>query len=124
MPLHHVIFSIFEVFLLIAWIWIVVMVISDVFRSRDLDGASRALWVIGIIILPWIGVLAYLFVRGDSMAERSAQAASDDDTLRRFHVRNAAGLSTADEIKKLVDLKAKGIITDDELQTQKGKLLS
>jgi len=116
--------SILQFFLLVAWIWVVVAVISDVFRSKDLNGVERALWVLGVIIVPWVGVLVYLYIRGDSMAERSEQAAADDAAIRRFHIRNVAGLSTADEIKKLVDLKAKGIITDDELQAQKGKLLS
>ena len=124
MPLLHVLLSILEFFLLVAWIGVVVAVISDVFRSKDLNGVERALWVLGIIIVPWVGVLVYLYIRGDSMAERSEQAAADDAAIRRFRIRNVAGLSTADEIKKFVDLKAKGMITDDELQAQKGKLLS
>ena len=124
MPLVHVLISILQFFLLVAWIGVVIAVISDVFRSKDLNGVERALWVLGVIIVPWVGGLVYLYIRGDSMAERSEQAAADDAAIRRFHIRNVAGLSTADEIKKLVDLKAEGIITDDELQAQKGKLLS
>jgi hypothetical protein len=124
MPLLHVLLSILQFFLLVAWIGVVVAVISDVFRSKDLNGVERVLWVLGVIIVPWVGVLVYLFIRGESMAERTEQARADDAAMRRFHIRNVAGLSTADEIKKLVDLKAEGIITDDELQAQKGKLLS
>ena len=124
MPLLHVLLSIFEFFLLVAWIWVVVAVISDVFRSNDLNGAERALWVLGIIIVPWVGVLVYLFIRGDSMAERSAQAAAEVEEIRRTHNRNVTGQSTADELTKLAELRDKGVITEDELQAQKGKLLS
>ena len=124
MPLLHVLLSIFEFFILVAWIWVVIAVISDVFRSNDLKGAERALWVLGIIIVPWVGVLVYLFIRGDSMAERSAQAAAEIEEIRRAHNRNVTGQSTADELTKLAELRDKGVITEDELQAQKGKLLS
>jgi hypothetical protein len=124
MPLLHVLLSILEFFLLVAWIWVVVAVISDVFRSKDLNGVERALWVLGIIIVPWVGVLVYLYIRGDSMAVRSEQAAADDAAIRRFHIRNVAGLSTADELAKLAELRDKGVITEEELQAQKSKLLS
>ena len=124
MPLLHVLLSIFEVFLLVAWIWVVVAVISDVFRSNDLNGAERALWVLGIIIVPWVGVLVYLFIRGDSMAERSAQAAAEVEEIRRAYIRDVTGQSTADELAKLAELRDKGVITEEELQAQKGKLLS
>jgi lysylphosphatidylglycerol synthetase-like protein (DUF2156 family) len=124
MPLLHVLLSILEFFLLVAWIWVVVAVISDVFRSNDLNGVARALWVLGIIIVPWVGVLVYLFIRGDSMAERSAQAAAEVEETRRTLNRNVTGQSTADELAKLAELRDKGVITEDELQAQKGKLLS
>jgi hypothetical protein len=122
--LLHVLLSILEFFLLVAWIWVVVAVISDVFRSNDLNGVARALWVLGIIIVPWVGVLVYLFVRGDSMAERSAQAAAEVEEISRTLNRNVTGQSTADELAKLAELRDKGVITEDELQAQKGKLLS
>jgi len=113
--------SILEVFLLVAWIWVVVAVISDVFRSNDLNGVAKALWALGVIIVPWVGVLAYLFIRGDGMAERSALAAAE---VRRAYIQDVTGPSTADELAKLAELRDKGVITEDELQVQKGKLLS
>ena len=124
MPLLHVMLSILEVFLLVAWFWVVVAVISDVFRSNDLNGVAKALWVLGVIIVPWVGVLVYLFIRGDSMAERSALAAAEVEKLRRAYIQDAAGQSTADELAKLAELKNKGVITEKELEVQKGKLLS
>jgi len=124
MPLLHVLLSIFEFFILVAWIWVVIAVISDVFRSNDLNGLERALWVIGIIIVPLVGVLVYLIIRGDSMAERSAQAATQIEEIRRSYFREGTRQSIADELAKLAELKEKGVITEDELQVQKGKLLS
>jgi hypothetical protein len=124
MPLLHVLLSILQFFLLVAWIWVVVAVISDVFRSKDLNGVERALWVLGIIIVPWVGVLVYLYIRGDSMAERSAQAAAEVEEIRRAYIRDVTGQSTADELAKLAELRDKGVITEEELQAQKGKMLS
>jgi hypothetical protein len=124
MPLLHVLLSILEFFLLVAWIWVVVAVISDVFRSKDLNGVERALWVLGSIIVPWVGVLVYLYIRGDSMAERSAQAAAEVEGIRRAYIQDVTGQSTADELAKLAELRDKGVITEEELQAQKGKLLS
>jgi len=115
--------SIFMFFLMVAWIWVIVGVISDVFRSKDLGGVEKALWVLGIIVIPWLGVLAYIVIRGQGMAERNAQAMADAERMRRTYIQDVAGSSTADELTKLANLKEKGIITDAELQDQKAKLL-
>ena len=77
MSLLNIFWSIFMFFLFIAWIWVIVGVISDVFRSDDLNGLAKALWVLGIIVIPWLGVLAYLMLRGEGMAERNAKAAAE-----------------------------------------------
>ena len=123
MPLLNIFWSIFMFFLLVAWIWVIVGVISDVFRSKDLGGVEKALWVLGIIAIPWLGVLAYIVIRGQGMAERNAQAVADAETMRRAYLQDVVGSSTADELTKLADLRDKGIITDAELQAQKARLL-
>lgn len=123
MPLLNIFWSIFMFFLLVAWIWVIVGVISDVFRSKDLSGLEKALWVLGIIIIPWLGVLTYIVIRGQGMAERNAQALAEVEKMRRAYVQDVAGSSTADELTKLAELRDKGIITDAELQVQKTKLL-
>ncbi len=123
MPLLNIFWSIFMFFLLVAWIWVIVGVISDVFRSKDLGGVEKALWVLGIIAIPWLGVLAYIVIRGDGMAERNAQAVADAEKMRRDYLQDVVGSSTADELTKLAELKDKGIITDAELQAQKARLL-
>ena len=123
MPLVNMLWSIFIFFLMVAWIWVIVGVISDVMRSKDLSGLAKGLWVLGIIVVPWLGVLAYFVLRGDGMAERNVQALVEVEEARRAYIQHVAGTSTADELAKLADLRDKGVVTDDEFQAQKAKLL-
>lgn len=124
MPLLHVLWSILVFFLLVAWIWVLISVLSDVFRRKDMQGLEKALWVLGIIIVPWLGAIIYLIVYGDDMAERDAKVASDIEEMRRTYIREVAGHSVADELAKLAELREKGVITEAELTAQKAKLLS
>ena len=113
-------------FLFFIWIWLLIIVFSDIFRSRDLSGWAKALWVIFVIILPYLGVFVYLIARGSKMQEHAAQAAQAQDAAMRQYVQDTVqdGTSTADELSKLADLKAKGVITDAEFEQQKAKILS
>lgn len=120
----HMLGSIFMFFLLVAWIWVVISVVSDIFRSKDLNGWSKGLWMLFVIVMPWLGVLAYLIVRGDGMQTRTMEAITQASEKQRDYIKNAAGVSTADELSKLGELKEKGILTDAEFETQKAKLLS
>ena len=124
MNLLDTFWSIFVFFLLVAWIWVVIGVISDVFRSRDLGGLSKGIWVMFIIVIPWLGVLSYVVVRGKEMQERNMQAVADAGERQRAYIQSVAGTSTADELSKLADLKDKGVITNSEFETQKARLLS
>jgi len=112
-------------FLFFIWIWLLIVVFSDLFRSHDLGGWSKALWVIGIIILPYLGVLLYLIVRGHKMAEHAQQAAAAQDAAAKAYIQQAAGSSgsAADEIQRLADLKAQGVISDAEFEAGKAKAL-
>src|SRR5262252_8915268 len=96
-------------FLFFIWIWLLIVVFSDLFRSHDLGGWAKAAWVIGIIILPYLGVLIYLIARGHKMAEHAQQAAE----AQRQYIRETAGTSAspADEIQRLADLKDQGVIS-------------
>jgi len=123
LSLLDVVSSIFVFFLFVAWIWVIIGVISDVFSSDDLGGVAKALWVLGIIVVPWLGVLAYLMIRGRGMAERNAQSVAEAEERRRTYIQGVAGSSTAEELSKLAELRDKGVITDAELQAQKAKLL-
>ena len=109
-------------FLFVIWIWLLIVVFSDLFRSHDLNGWAKAAWVIGIVILPYLGVLLYLIVRGHKMAEHARQAAQ----AQRQYIRDAAGSasSPASEIQRLSDLKARGLISDAEFEAGKAKALA
>src|SRR6201993_4578196 len=108
-PLLNIFWTIFELFLWIIWIWILIYVFIDIFRSRDLSGWAKALWFIFVLFIPLIGVLVYLIVRGDSMHERAVQDARQEDQDVRRYIQDAAGApSTADQLTKLADLRERG----------------
>ncbi len=107
MPLLNVLSSIFMFFLLVAWIWVLVGVISDVFRSKDLNGMAKAIWILFIIMIPWLGVLSYIVIRGQGMGERNMQALADAGEAQRAYIQGIAQTSTADELLKLAKLKDK-----------------
>ena len=125
MQFFDFIWSIFVIFLLVAWIWVIIGVISDVFRSSDLGGLAKGLWVLFIIVIPWLGVLAYLIIRGKGMQERGAQAMLEAKEAQRDYIQSIAGTSTsiAEELSKLAELKDNGVITETEFLAQKTKLL-
>jgi putative oligomerization/nucleic acid binding protein/phospholipase D-like protein len=126
MPLLDVLWAMLWFFLFIAWIWLLFTLITDIFRSRDLGGWGKALWILFIVFLPLLGSLVYLIARGGSMAERSIQAAQEQERRNREYIRSVSsnGSSTADEIDKLAQLRAAGTLTEDEFQAQKAKLLA
>ena len=102
--------DVFAVFVFVLWFWLLITVASDLFRRHDVSGFGKTLWVILLIILPYIGVFAYLLTQGRGMAERNnARARQARDDLRQ-----AVGFSVADEIEKLERLKQNGAISDQE----------
>jgi len=114
-------------FLFIIWIWLLIMVFMDIFRSHDMSGWAKALWAIFIIILPFLGVFVYLIARGGKMHERAAQQAAQQQKAFDQYVKEAAGTpgaSTADQLSKLADLKSQGVLSDTEFETQKAKILA
>jgi hypothetical protein len=116
---------IFEFFLLFAWIWILISVISDLFRDHELSGVAKAVWVFFLVFLPFLGVLLYLIVRGDGMRDRTIKAQADAKKHFDEYVREQAGSgSSADELHKLSELKAKGDLSSEEFERAKAKLLS
>jgi hypothetical protein len=112
-------------FLFFIWIWLLITVFVDLFRSKDLSGWGKAGWAIFVIILPLLGVLFYLIFRGGSMHERQLQDAAQQEQAFRSYVQEAASSSSssADELAKLADLRDRGVITPDEFERQKAKLL-
>ena len=123
-PLLNVFWTIFEFFLWVIWIWILIMVFIDIFRSHDLSGWAKALWFLFVLFIPLIGVLVYLIVRGGSMHERAQQQARQQDREFRAYVQQAAGSqSTADQLTKLADLRDRGVISAEEFEREKAKVL-
>ena len=110
------------------WIWILITVFADIFRSHDLSGWAKAIWTIFVIVMPYLGVFVYLIARGHKMGEHALEAAQAQDAAQRAYIQQAAGtsgtVSTADELAKLADLKAKGAISDEEFATLKAQALA
>ena len=124
-PLLGAFWTILEIFLWVIWIWILIYVFIDIFRSRDLSGWGKALWFLFVLLIPLIGVLVYLIARGSSMHERAQQDARQQDQEFRSYVQEAAGSgSTADQLSKLADLRDRGVITPDEFEREKAKVLA
>jgi hypothetical protein len=124
-PLLGAFWTILMVFLWVIWFWILITVFIDLFRSHDLSGWAKALWFIFILFLPLIGVLVYLIARGGKMHEHAAKDAQLQEQQFRKYVQEAAGPeSTADQLTKLADLRDRGVITADEFESQKGKILA
>jgi Short C-terminal domain/Phospholipase_D-nuclease N-terminal len=126
-PLLGVFWTMLEFFLFIIWIWLLIVVFADIFRSHDLGGFAKALWVIFIIILPFLGVFIYLIARGGKMQEHAVKQAQDQDAAMRSYIQDvnaSSGGGTADQLAKLNDLKNQGVLTDAEFEAQKAKLLA
>ena len=126
-PLLNVFWTIFEVFLWVIWFWILITVFIDIFRSRDLSGWGKALWFLFVLLIPLIGVLVYLIVRGSSMHERQARDMQQQDAEARRYIQQAAAeapASTADQLSKLADLRDRGVISAEEFEREKAKVLA
>jgi len=119
-PLLNIFWSMFVFF-----IWILIWIIIDIFRSHDLGGFAKAMWFLFIIFIPLIGVLVYLIARGGKMHEHAAQQAQQQDREFRAYVQDAAGSqSSADQLAKLADLRDRGVISAEEFAREKAKVLS
>ena len=124
-PLLGAFWTIFEIFLWIIWIWILIYVFIDIFRSRDLSGWAKALWFLFVLLIPLIGVLVYLIARGGKMQEHAVQEAQQQDEAARRYIQQAAGSgNSADQLAKLADLRDRGVITAQEFDREKAKILA
>ncbi len=124
-PLADLFGTMLGFFILIIWFWLLIIIFSDIFRSRDMGGGAKALWVIFVIILPFLGILVYLIARGGKMHERQIEAAQAQKQAMDQYIQEAAGSTdTAGQLTKLAELKDKGTITQAEFDAQKAKILS
>ena len=114
-------------FLFFMWIWLVITVFMDIFRSNDMSGWAKAAWIVFIIVLPFLGVLIYVIVRGNSMQERQMASSAAAAQAQQAYIQSVAGAdasSTADQLTQLAQLHSDGALTDAEYQSQKDKLLA
>ena len=112
-------------FLFFIWLWLLIIVFSDIFRSKDLSGWAKAIWTIFVIILPYLGVFVYLIARGHKMSQHAVDDAKAQDAAFRQYVQQVAPPSSAaDELTKLAALKANGTISDAEYEQHKAKALA
>jgi ABC-type multidrug transport system fused ATPase/permease subunit len=126
-PLLNLFWTMFIFFLWVIWIWILIWVFIDIFRSRDLSGWAKALWFLFVLLIPLIGVLVYLIARGGSMHERAVQDAQQQDAQFRSYAQEtatSAPASTADQLAKLADLRDRGVISAEEFEREKARVLA
>ncbi len=125
MPLFDLFWAMLWFFLLFAWIWLLISVFIDIFRSDDMGGWGKAAWTIFVIIIPLLGVLIYLIVRGGSMQQRRVDEANAKQQATNEYIRSASagGEDVADQLTKLGSLHDSGALTDAEYESQKAKLL-
>jgi len=125
-PILGAFWTIFMIFLWVIWFWVLITIFIDLFRSHDLNGWVKALWFIFILVLPLIGVLVYLIARGGKMHEHQVRDAQAQEQQFRKYVQDAAGSGggTADQLTKLADLRDRGVITAEEFDREKAKILT
>jgi hypothetical protein len=125
MPLLDLFFSMLWFTLFVVWIWLLITVYADVFRSPDLSGAVKALWVVALLLLPYLGVFVYLIARGDGMHERSAERVAAAEQAAATYIREVAATpSPAEELVRLAELRDRGVLTEDEFAQQKARTLA
>jgi hypothetical protein len=125
----QVFWSMLWFFLFVIWIWLLIAIFSDIFRSDDLSGWGKAIWSIFVIFLPYLGVFAYLIARGHKMREHAVEAAQAQDHAMRSYIKDVAGTDgggggTADELARLAELRDKGVISDEEFQKLKARAIA
>jgi hypothetical protein len=124
-PILGAFWTIFMIFLWVIWFWVLITIFIDLFRSHDLSGWVKALWFIFILLLPLIGVLVYLIARGGKMHEHAAKDAQLQEQEFRRYVQDAACTGgTSVQLTKLADLRDRGVITAQEFDREKAKILA
>ncbi|HWF21279.1 MAG TPA: SHOCT domain-containing protein [Acidimicrobiales bacterium] len=114
-------------FLFFIEIWLMISVFIDIFRSHDMKGWVKAIWILFVLVIPLIGILVYFIARGDKMRAHSIDAAKEQQQAFQHYVQQAAGTTgtgRADQLAKLADLKDKGNITEEEYLRLKDEVIN
>jgi len=121
--LGEALLTVLEIFLFIAWIWILVSVIGDLFSDHTVSGWGKAAWTIALVLLPFLGVFVYLIARGDGMHERAAKRQAEARNQFDTYIRQTASGSPTDELTKLADLRDRGVLSESEFEQAKNRAL-
>jgi Phospholipase_D-nuclease N-terminal/Short C-terminal domain len=113
-----------EIFFFVIWIWILITIISDLFRDHEISGWSKAAWVFFLVFIPFLTALIYLIARGSGMRDRTIKAQAEAKAHFDEYVREQAHSTPADELHKLNELKEKGALSAEEFDKAKAKLLA
>ena len=114
-----------EIFFFVIWIWILITILTDLFRDHELSGWWKAVWVLFLVFIPFLTALIYLIARGSGMRDRTIKAQAEaKQHFDQYIQQQAHGGSPADELHKLNDLKEKGAISSEEFDKAKAKLLA
>lgn len=113
-----------QIFFFVIWIWILITILTDLFRDHEISGWSKAAWVLFLVLIPFLTALVYLIARGSGMRERAIQAQVDAKQQVDSYIRETAASSPADELHKLNELKEKGALSSEEFEKAKAKLLA
>jgi hypothetical protein len=120
----HFLLIVLEIFFFVIWIWILITILTDLFRDHELSGWWKAVWVLFLVFIPFLTALIYLIARGSGMRDRTIKAQADAKKHFDEYVQTQAHTSPADELHKLNDLKEKGALSDAEFEQAKAKLLA
>jgi hypothetical protein len=116
--------TVLAIFFVVIWVWILIMVLVDLFRDHELSGLWKAVWVLFLVFVPVITVLIYLIARGSGMRERAMAHQVEAEQSTEKYIRSVAASSPADELQKLADLRARGVISLEEYERMKAKLVA
>ena len=123
-PFLDVLWSMVIFFMFVIWIWLLITVFADVFRRHDIGGGMKAVWLIFVIVLPYLGVFIYLIAEGHSMADRNVEQMKAARAQQDEYIQSVAGTSPADQVAQAKSLLDSGAITQAEFDTMKAKALS
>ena len=121
----QILWDILWLFTFIIWFWLLITVFGDIFRDHDLGGLGKTAWIIFVIVLPYLGVFVYLIARGRGMAERNMAAMANAQKAQAEYIKSVAGSGggASEELARLAELKDKGVLSDEEFQAAKAKVL-
>lgn len=115
--------SIFWFFLFLIWLMLLFNVVGDLLRDRKLSGVAKVIWLLVLLIVPYLGVFAYLIIRGSAMHDNAVETMKANEAAVEGYIRNVAGTSPADELSRLADLRDKGVIDEAEFTRLKQRIV-